>query len=41
VLATGQRKPGAVAIDENAIYWINEGVWDKADGAVMRLAKGK
>ncbi|XYH99865.1 hypothetical protein ACMHYB_08930 [Sorangium sp. So ce1128] len=38
-LATGQRRPGAIAVDTKAIYWVNEGSPDRADGAVLRLAK--
>ncbi|WP_437690603.1 hypothetical protein [Sorangium sp. So ce176] len=43
-LAAGQNNPGAIAVDGEAIYWINEGSpvvgpTGKADGAVVRLAK--
>ncbi|MGK3966301.1 hypothetical protein WMF38_19215 [Sorangium sp. So ce118] len=38
-LATGQRKPGAIAVDAGAIYWVNEGSPGEANGAVVRLAK--
>ncbi|XXX78730.1 hypothetical protein WMF30_08130 [Sorangium sp. So ce134] len=38
-LAEGQRNPGAIAVDASAVYWINEGSPDQADGAVVRLAK--
>ncbi|WP_433933939.1 hypothetical protein AB3662_05820 [Sorangium cellulosum] len=43
-LATGQLNPGAIAVDGDAIYWINEGSpvvgsTGKADGAVVRLAR--
>ncbi|WP_437757458.1 hypothetical protein [Sorangium sp. So ce1389] len=38
-LATGQRRPGAIAVDAGAIYWVNEGSPGEANGAVVRLAK--
>jgi sugar lactone lactonase YvrE len=43
-LASGQQNPGAITVDSDAIYWINEGTAagtaDAApNGAVMKLAK--
>ncbi|WP_437836700.1 hypothetical protein [Sorangium sp. So ce1153] len=43
-LATGQLNPGAIVVDADALYWINEGSpvvgsTGNADGAVVRLAK--
>ena len=33
-LATNQKHPRTIAIDQEAIYWVNN-----ADGAVMKVAK--
>ncbi|MCA9623335.1 MAG: hypothetical protein KC731_30150 [Myxococcales bacterium] len=38
-LASGQRSPSAVVIDDTSIYWINEGSAGQENGAVMRVAK--
>lgn len=43
-LASGQQNPGAITVDPDAIYWINEGsavgnVDAAPNGAVMKLAK--
>ncbi len=35
MLAAGQPLPGAIAVDDHAIYWVNT----VADGTVMRLEK--
>ena len=35
MLATNQRHPGAIALDQTSIYWINEG----AKGNVVKLRK--
>ncbi|WP_437736991.1 hypothetical protein [Sorangium sp. So ce1335] len=45
VLASQQQRPGSVAVDAAAVYWINEGSPDQddgtpvRDGAVLKLAK--
>ncbi len=45
VLASGQARPGDIAVDEATVYWINEGSPDGSDGApvkdgaVLKLAK--
>ncbi|WP_433935996.1 hypothetical protein AB3662_14900 [Sorangium cellulosum] len=36
VLASQQRRPGDVAVDEAAVYWINEGSPDQDDGAPVK-----
>lgn len=40
-IATGQQNPGALAVDKDAVYWINEGASDAVApvGAIMRVAK--
>ncbi len=37
VLATDQSNPGAVAVKDGVVYWINEGTPDQPDGAIMKL----
>ena len=41
VLADGQRYPRSLAVDANAVYWVDTGTLDsdQYDGAVMRVAK--
>ncbi len=39
VLASGQARPSALAVDSTGVYWINEGS-STSDGAVMRLEHG-
>lgn len=38
-IATGQKNPGAIVVDDKAVYWVNEGTGDKPDGAIMKLSK--
>jgi hypothetical protein len=38
-IASAQSNPGAVAVSADAVYWVNEGTPDKADGAIMKLPK--
>ena len=37
MLARGQRKPRAIALDRANVYWVDEGV--NSDGAVMKARK--
>ncbi len=38
-IAGNQNNPGAIAVGTDAIYWVNEGTADKADGAIVRILK--
>ena len=38
-VATGQNKPGAIAVDATHIYWINEGAEAPNLGSIMRISK--
>lgn len=39
VLASGQREPRELTIDDTAVYWLNHGVEVFSTGQVMRIAK--
>jgi hypothetical protein len=38
-IASHQRNPGAIVVGTDAVFWVNEGTVDKADGAIVRHAK--
>jgi hypothetical protein len=38
-IASGQRSPGALVVDDTSIYWLNEGSAGQENGALMRIAK--
>ncbi|MEP7120261.1 MAG: hypothetical protein ABJE95_05085 [Byssovorax sp.] len=38
-IASHQINPGAIVVGKDAVFWVNEGTVDKADGAIVRSAK--
>jgi hypothetical protein len=39
VIAAKRKNPGAIAVDESFVFWIDEGTPGKADGAILRAPK--
>jgi sugar lactone lactonase YvrE len=41
LISGAQRKPSALYVTDETLYWLNEGASDKTNGTVMRLAKSE
>ncbi len=41
MIASGQNNPGALVVDAENVYWVNEGTKGVKDGSIMRLVKEK
>lgn len=38
-IASHQNNPGAIVVGKDAVFWVNEGTFDRSDGAIVRHTK--